>query len=90
MMANDVKHIAKLSKLDIKDSELEKFEKEFSAIIKMVEKLPEMDCKVSLLDTENVMELREDVIIPSLPRDEITKNAPKAMAGCFVVPKTVE
>ena len=35
------------------------------------------------------MTLREDVVEPSLPRDEVLKNAPQVVAGCVVVPKTV-
>ena len=38
---------------------------------------------------EDTMTLREDVVEPSLPRDEVLKNAPQVAAGCVVVPKTV-
>ena len=56
----------------------------------MVEKLPELTSKESLLDPENTMELRPDVVQPSFPRDEMLKNAPETAAGCLMVPKVVE
>ena len=56
----------------------------------MVENLPELDSTGTLLDESNTMELREDEIVPSLPRNELMKNVPHAIAGCVVVPKTVE
>lgn len=33
---------------------------------------------------------REDAVRPSLPREEVLQNAPKARDGCFVVPRIVE
>ena len=43
-----------------------------------------------VLEPGNVMELREDAVVPSYPRDEMLQNVPQAVAGCIVVPKTVE
>ena len=56
----------------------------------MVENLPEIDSKGALLDPSNQMELREDVVVPSMPRNELLSNVPHLVAGCVVVPKTVE
>ncbi len=89
-MQIDIKHIAKLSRLKIEDEKLNKFETEMQNIIGMVEKLPSLEDKLSGVDVNNTMELREDVVQPSLKRDEILKNAPQTQAGCVVVPKTVE
>ena len=36
-------------------------------------------------DMQNII----DMVEPSLPRDEVLKNAPQVAAGCVVVPKTV-
>lgn len=86
----DIKHIAKLSRLKIDDSEIARYEKEMSDIIDMVEQLPAIEDDL-LLDTANVMQLRKDEISnEKLSRDEILKNAPKVVAGCVVVPKTVD
>lgn len=70
-------------------SEEEKFQKDMQNIIEMVERLPEMETGDLSPKVEDTMTLREDVVEPSLPRDEVLKNAPQVAAGCVVVPKTV-
>ena len=89
-MEIDVRHIAKLAKLEIPEQEIPKMEQELSSIVSMVEKLPELVSKDSLLDPENTMELRPDVVQPSFARDEMLKSAPDTAAGCLMVPKVVE
>ncbi|HIV86647.1 MAG TPA: Asp-tRNA(Asn)/Glu-tRNA(Gln) amidotransferase subunit GatC [Candidatus Pygmaiobacter gallistercoris] len=89
-MEIDVRHIAKLAKLEIPEDQIPKMEQELSSIVSMVEKLPELVSKESLLDRENTMELRPDVVRPSFARDEMLKNAPDTAAGCLMVPKVVE
>lgn len=86
----DVQHVAELSKLRIPEDKLEMFTQEMTAIVKMMEELPPLQSAEALLDTENVMVLRDDVVQPSLPREEILENAPETAAGCFLVPRTVE
>ncbi|MEF9983069.1 MAG: Asp-tRNA(Asn)/Glu-tRNA(Gln) amidotransferase subunit GatC [Oscillospiraceae bacterium] len=88
-MTIDIKHIAKLAKLKIEENQIEKFENEMKDILKMVENLPEIEGSLKI-DENNVMELREDIVLTSLKRDEVLANAPKKQAGCIVVPKTVE
>ncbi|MDD4625049.1 MAG: Asp-tRNA(Asn)/Glu-tRNA(Gln) amidotransferase subunit GatC [Candidatus Paceibacterota bacterium] len=41
----EIKHIAKLSRLEFSESQLEKFQKEFSAILEYVENLKKADTK---------------------------------------------
>lgn len=89
-MEINIKHIAKLAKLSIPQEKEEKFTKEMESIIKMVENLPELSDSGALIDLDNTMELREDVVIPSSPRSEMLMNAPQTAAGCIVVPKVVE
>ncbi len=86
----DIRHIAKLSRLKIEDSELAGYEKEMSDIIAMVEAMPDISDELTV-DPENAMKLRPDIIGETkITRDEILKNAPKIVAGCVVVPKTVD
>ncbi|MCL2101539.1 MAG: Asp-tRNA(Asn)/Glu-tRNA(Gln) amidotransferase subunit GatC [Fibromonadales bacterium] len=47
--------------------------------------IPKQDLSLNLKT-----DLRKDEVTPSFPRNEILKNAPKANAETFVVPKTVE
>ncbi len=89
-MKMDVKRVARLAKLRIPEEKLGKMEAEMENILRMVENLPELSSDGALIDVNNTMELREDVIEPSFARDDILRNAPKAVAGCIVVPKTVE
>ena len=86
----DVKRVAKLARLRIPDEKLAKMEADMEDIVRMVENLPDISSSDALIDVNNTMELREDVIVPSYPREAILKNAPKAVAGCIVVPKAVE
>ena len=86
----DIKHVAKLARIKISDDELPKYSEEMNNIIRMVEAMPEIDDEL-LVDESGVMDLREDKLMDSkISRDEILKNAPKVVAGCVVVPKTVE
>lgn len=90
-MKIDIKHIAKLSRLKIEDEKLEKFEKDMESIVEMVDRLPEIDDTLSLLDPSDPMTLRSDEAAENkFKREELLKNAPEVQAGCIVVPKTVE
>lgn len=86
----DIQHIAKLSRLSIEADKLEKFQREMENIVAMVEKLPNLENQTLGVDPADRMELRKDEIRPSLRREVVLQNAPKAAAGCIVVPKTVE
>ena len=86
----DVKRVAKLARLRIPEEKVAKMEADMNDILRMVENLPDLSSADALIDRNDTMELREDVIVPSYPRDEILKNAPKAVAGCIVVPKAVD
>ena len=88
----EVEHIAELAKLKFKDDELEKFTEHLNEILAYVEKLNE-------LDTTNVEPLsypiegsnvfREDVVKPSLDREEALRNAPDRSELFFKVPKVI-
>ena len=88
-MEIDIKKIAKLSRLAIEPERVERFQKDMQNIIEIVERLPEMGAGDLSPKVEDAMTLREDEIAPSLPREEVLKNAPQTAAGCVVVPKTV-
>lgn len=86
----DIQHIAKLSRLSIPAEKVEKFQRDMENIVTMVEKLPAVEGQTLAVDPADRMELRKDEIRPSLRREVVLQNAPKAVAGCIVVPKTVE
>ncbi len=87
----DIKHISKLSRLEIEEDKIEKFSNDMQEIVKMVENLPEFDSVEETLDKNYTMKLREDVAVTDkFKREELLANAPFVESGCIVVPKTVE
>ena len=88
-----VRKVAKLSRLDLSDAEVEEFTVQLSAILGYVEKMNE-------LDTENVEPLahclpvhnvfREDVVKESLGTDKALANAPQQDGEFFRVPKILD
>ncbi|MBS4029634.1 MAG: Asp-tRNA(Asn)/Glu-tRNA(Gln) amidotransferase subunit GatC [Ignavibacteriales bacterium] len=88
----DVDNIAKLARLDFPDSEKEKLTEKFNDILKMMDKLNELDTTnieplTHILPLQNVF--REDVTKESEPREDILKNAPSATEEFFKVPKVI-
>ena len=85
-MKIDIKHIAKLANLPLKDSELVKLEKQLEETLKYVSNLDEVDTKnveptSQVTGLENV--LREDEVRPSLTQEEALRNAKSTYNGLF-------
>ncbi|MBI2036376.1 Asp-tRNA(Asn)/Glu-tRNA(Gln) amidotransferase subunit GatC [Candidatus Microgenomates bacterium] len=83
-MKIDVGHAAKLANLPLSEEEKRKFGKQLSSILDYVNKLGEVDTKdveptSQVTGLENVT--REDVVTPSLPQEEVLKNAPSTGSG---------
>lgn len=84
-----VKHVATLVRLGISEEEAQTFSGQFSSIIEYFNMLNEVDTEnvtpaSDIANAENV--LREDVIKPSMDREEFLKNAPKSERGYVKVP----
>lgn len=87
----EIKNIALLSRLEIKD--LEASEKALSNILTYVEELEELDLTdvepmAHAVPLQNVY--RPDEMKPSLPREEALQNAPEEENGYFRVPRVVQ
>lgn len=87
-----VEHVAKLSRLELSEKELEKYTREFSEILGYVEKLNSVDTK----DVEAINQIsglenisRDDSIQKSLSVEEILSNAPEKQDGFFKVKKVL-
>ena len=88
-----VRKVAKLSRLDLTEAEVEEFTGQLSAILEYVEKMNE-------LDTENIEPLahclavsnvfREDSIKESLGTEKTLGNAPQRDGEFFKVPKILD
>ncbi len=89
----DIIHIAKLARLEISDSELEKYTTDLDNIVDYANTLSSIDVSNvkptnHILDIKNVF--RKDEVKPSYDREEILKNAPTKAGGCVSVPKVIE
>lgn len=89
----EVKHVAKLSKLAFKDSEIAHFTEQMDEIIGMVEQLEQIDTTgvpvtTHALQTVNVM--REDVAVPGLDRADLFKNVKAEKDGLIKVPAIMD
>ena len=76
----EIEHIAKLSRLDLTDKEIEKFKNQLSSILEYVEQLKKVNAK-NLEPIGNITGLfnisREDKIQQSFSQEEMLKNAPE-------------
>ena len=76
---NQVKKVAKLSRISLDDSKLESLSKDLDSILNFVEQLNELDIKkteplTSIID--KTLEPRADKINDGKIKDEILKNSP--------------
>jgi aspartyl-tRNA(Asn)/glutamyl-tRNA(Gln) amidotransferase subunit C len=90
---DQVKKVAKLSRLELSDAEVEEFTGQLSAILEYVEKMDELDTAdveplAHCLPISNV--LREDKGRPSLGTDKVLANAPDRNERFFKVPKILD
>jgi aspartyl-tRNA(Asn)/glutamyl-tRNA(Gln) amidotransferase subunit C len=86
----DVKHVAKLSRLALSDAELQRFTAQLESILEYVAKIWQLDVSdvepmAHALPLHNV--LREDVVQPSLPVEQVLSNAPQTDGPFFTSPR---
>ena len=89
----EVLHIARLARLGISDAEVEKFREQLSNILENFEALKNVDTTnvpstAHSIALQSVM--RDDETIPSLPAEEILKNAPHREGEFFRVKAVLE
>lgn len=87
---DDVKHVAKLARLELTEGEIEQFSKQLGDILKYVEQMNEVDTQnvepmAHPIPVVNVM--REDIVKYEQTKEELMKNAPLEEDGFFKVPK---
>lgn len=89
----EVRKIAKLSRINLKDEEIGHFQTELSNILDWVEQLQEVDTDdVPPMSSVVNMQapIRKDEVTDGDCHDAVIANAPDSQYGCFVVPKVVE
>jgi len=85
--------VARLARLALEPEERERLLQQLNDILNAFGRLRELDTEgveptSHVVPLQNVM--REDRVRPSLPREEVLRNAPRAERGYFQVPRIVE
>ena len=87
---DDVAHVARLARLDVTEEELDEFAGQLAAVLSHAADLASLDTG-GVPPTAHpyplVNVLRDDVVGPSLDRDEVLAMAPAAEDGRFRVPR---
>ena len=90
---DDVAKVALLARLRLSPEELPTFTGQLNAIVDFVKQLQEPDTSgveplAHGIEVRNVF--REDVVGPSLPREQALANAPKSNGEGFLVPAVLD
>jgi len=89
----DVKYVAHLARLSLTADEEQKIGAQLGSVLEYIEKLKEVDVS-GVEPTAHAVPLvnvtRPDEVRPSLPSEEVLRNAPAHANGLFIVPKIVE
>ena len=89
----ELKEIAYLARINVKDESLSSLKVELEEILKLFEELNEadtsdVDAMSHPLDLSQP--LRKDEVTEKNEREELLKNAPSSKSGLFLVPKVIE
>lgn len=90
---DDVEHVAQLARIELTDSEKEKYSQELSAIIDYVSELDEapttdVETIEQIVNLKNIT--RDDKVKPSLANKEVLANAPQKEDGFIKTKKILE
>ena len=88
----DVIRVAKLSKLEFTEEEIENYRKDLNKIIDHMDELNQIDTTnveplFNVLDTKD--KLREDIVLESQSKVEFLGNAPESDDNFIIVPKII-
>ena len=89
----EVSRVAFLARLELSDTEKQRLTGDLNTILDQFARLQELDTEdvtpmSHSLALQNVF--REDVVLPSLPRDAAVANAPEKRDGNFIVPQIMD
>ena len=89
----DVRHVALLARLRLEPDELQTYTAQLNAIVDYIARLEELDTAgveplAHGIEVRNVF--RDDVLEPSLSREEALANAPKRNSESFLVPAVLD
>jgi aspartyl-tRNA(Asn)/glutamyl-tRNA(Gln) amidotransferase subunit C len=91
---DEVAHLARLSRLSLDDAELDGLAAELGIILGAVAQISQVTDAADVLPTTHAVPVenvtRPDVVVPSLPRDDVLAGAPAAEDGRFRVPRILD
>ena len=90
---DDVRKVARLSRIAVPEERLDALAGELNGILDWIEQLNEVDIEgiepmTSVVETD--LPKRDDTVTDGNRANEVLANAPRAVDGFFVVPKSVE
>ena len=88
-----VEHVAHLARLGLSDEETDRLQQQLSQILGHMQMIDQLDTSAipptaQVIPVSTVM--RDDVARPSLPTEDILKNAPRREGAFFKVPPVLE
>jgi aspartyl-tRNA(Asn)/glutamyl-tRNA(Gln) amidotransferase subunit C len=89
----DIAHVARLARLGLSDTELERYRGQLSVILEHAARVQELEGEPEVNVTHPlgmVNAFRPDEVRTSLDREEVLEQAPEARDGFFVVPPALE
>jgi aspartyl-tRNA(Asn)/glutamyl-tRNA(Gln) amidotransferase subunit C len=93
LTADDVAALARLARIELTDDELALLAPQLEVILESVARVSEV-AAADIPPTSHALPLtnvfRDDVVVPSLPRDQILAAAPAAEQDRFRVPRILE
>lgn len=90
---DEVKKIAFLARLSIKEEHIEQYSEDLSGILDLVEQMnaANVDDIEPMAHPQDAMQrLRDDVVTESNQREKLMSNAPSQQDGLFLVPKVLD
>ncbi|OUW49198.1 MAG: aspartyl/glutamyl-tRNA(Asn/Gln) amidotransferase subunit C [Candidatus Pelagibacter sp. TMED196] len=90
---NQVKKVAKLSRISLDDKNLDSLSNDLASILKFVEQLNKLNTnKIEPLSSiiNKTLEPRKDKVIDGKIKEEVLKNSPDKNEDFFIVPKVIE
>lgn len=86
-----VRHMAFLARIEMNPSEVDSYKRDLGRVLKYMDQLKQVDTdNVPRLFSNEDSYYREDDILPSLPVEDILRNAPSVHSGQFKVEGVLE
>jgi aspartyl-tRNA(Asn)/glutamyl-tRNA(Gln) amidotransferase subunit C len=89
----DIAHVAKLARIELSEEEMAAYRAQLGVILDhaaKVQALPTEGVPPTSHPLDMVNAFRDDVVTPSLDRDEVLSQAPDATDGFFRVPPSLD